>query len=396
MFLILAVAGILAALAVVVGQASSLSWTGKMPVLRAGVSPAPDGTAALLARYYPPRNSGGKNAPLTDESPLKIVPNPDGPGFVPDYRALKQIENGAEQRAAKPGFKPVGPDKYVRPVFPGTFSEALHVRTGNAANVAHFAKLRDAEERKDHEQFGKMLDDVSAMPVGANAQSKASVSGDGTLVYQDAFPGCDVAYRASALKTEEYIIIKSGDREIGSSRAGTAPQGRSLVAGGGSPRNTAPTEHPSPDKGVRGVCGGNTAAPSGACASEVADNQGLPPLAMNERASGPAQTASFKTFSWNLDVPPALKPRLTPAQTIEFVDKHGVPRLRINAPEGKDADGKLRRVGSGGGPAQGAGSRAARQEAAPVSCAQGENDHLGQGFLRPAAAHPVGVGHPAA
>ncbi|MCY3023829.1 MAG: PKD domain-containing protein [Planctomycetota bacterium] len=45
------------------------------------------------------------------------------------------------------------------------------------------------------------------------------------------------------------------------------------------------------------------------------------------------------TFSWDLDVPAGLKARLSPAQTIEFVDSQGVPRLRINAPEGKDAAG---------------------------------------------------------
>ena len=38
---------------------------------------------------------------------------------------------------------------------------------------------------------------------------------------------------------------------------------------------------------------------------------------------------------------------MTPAFTIELCDSGGVPRLRINAPFGKDADGKLLRVGAG-------------------------------------------------
>ncbi|HYG73401.1 MAG TPA: Ig-like domain-containing protein, partial [Planctomycetota bacterium] len=49
-------------------------------------------------------------------------------------------------------------------------------------------------------------------------------------------------------------------------------------------------------------------------------------------------------FTWDLHTN-GLKPRLTPGHTIEFCDEHGVPRLRINAPEGKDAAGKFLRAG---------------------------------------------------
>ena len=60
--------------------------------------------------------------------------------------------------------------------------------------------------------------------------------------------------------------------------------------------------------------------------------------------SEPDTRNSRLTFSWSLDTH-GMKARLTPAHTIEFCDAAGVPRLRINAPEGKDASGKLLRAG---------------------------------------------------
>ncbi len=57
------------------------------------------------------------------------------------------------------------------------------------------------------------------------------------------------------------------------------------------------------------------------------------------------EAASQRTFAWDLEIH-GLKPRLTPAHTIELCDDAGVPRLRINAPVGKDANGRVLREGS--------------------------------------------------
>ncbi|HYF48853.1 MAG TPA: PKD domain-containing protein, partial [Planctomycetota bacterium] len=51
-------------------------------------------------------------------------------------------------------------------------------------------------------------------------------------------------------------------------------------------------------------------------------------------------TESIRRFSWSL-AGGELQPRLTAAHTIEFCDADGTPRIRINAPEGKDANGRL-------------------------------------------------------
>ena len=130
--------------------------------------------------------------------------------------------------------------------------------------------------------------DVSAVPVNANLQSCGEIASDGSLIYRNAFgPGIDVAYRCEAIKTEEFIIL----RDV------TSDGWR--VTGNGDDRavQSPVTRHASP-----------------------------------------------VTFSWDLHAN-GLKPRLTPGHTIEFCDAQGVPRLRINAPEGKDADGKLLRGG---------------------------------------------------
>jgi len=219
---------------------------------------AVDETAALLAKHYPQRTRGDLANRPTNETPLRFVPNPNGPGFVVDPRTLAQIEKDARERLKHPGWHPIKPEMYVRPVLPQRFAEPVQV-----ASQGHT---------------------VGARPVGANAASAPRVTRDGSLVYPDAFPGCDVAYRCSALKTEEFIVIRWGGRAVGLSGE----------------RNS-------------------------------------------EQLS--AQNSALRTFTWDLDVPPALKPRVTPAHTIEFVNFKGVPRLRINAPEGKDADCTLLRAG---------------------------------------------------
>jgi PKD repeat protein len=141
------------------------------------------------------------------------------------------------------------PAKVVEVQFPLNFSEAVRVRSGEV--------------------------DVRATPLGASANSVAEAQNDGSLIYRDAFPGCDVQYKSSLYKTEEFIIVR--------------------------------------DKS-----------------------------ALTDPANETGE------WSWQLDLgngASALKPRLTPAHTIELCDKAGVPRLRINAPDGKDADGRLLRAG---------------------------------------------------
>jgi PKD repeat protein len=54
--------------------------------------------------------------------------------------------------------------------------------------------------------------------------------------------------------------------------------------------------------------------------------------------------SALTRWTWELDTH-GLTPRLTAASTIELLDASGVPRLRINAPDGKDAEGKLLSAG---------------------------------------------------
>ena len=56
-----------------------------------------------------------------------------------------------------------------------------------------------------------------------------------------------------------------------------------------------------------------------------------------------ANEGRTRTFSWNIrtnSTGTPLRVRLTAQHTLEFCDNQGVPRLRINAPEGKDASGR--------------------------------------------------------
>src|SRR6185369_1206111 len=94
----------------------------------------------------------------------------------------------------------------------------------------------------------------------------------GCLIYRDGFPGCDVIYRTTDFKTEEFIVIRQPEQS----------------------------------------------------------------------------DAEIMTFNWLLELGAGagrLTPRLTPMHTIELCDLMGVPRLRIDLPEGKDADGRLLRAG---------------------------------------------------
>ena len=190
----------------------------------------------------PPISTTGKiNTPAVRTSSTGIPTKPESriPHLIatPDGFTLAGV---VEETRTGPGWKSLA--KPVIPTFPKSFAEAVRVRSGIA--------------------------DVGCTPVGGNTESKGKLSADGSLVYEEAFKGCDVQYRCGALKTEEFIIVK------------------------------------------------------------------------NEQ--------SKMEWSWDLDLGNGdreLKPRLTSANTIEMVDGNSVPRLRINAPEGKDASGIVLRSG---------------------------------------------------
>ena len=125
---------------------------------------------------------------------------------------------------------------------------------------------------------------VTATPEGANPDARGELAADGSLVYRDAFANCDVVYRCGTYKTEEYLVI----RDEPAAQTASAPQAPQLKT----------------------------------------------------------ENSKLKTFRWSFSVPGRpLTPRLTPAHTIEFCDEAGVPRIRINAPEGHDAAGKRLRPG---------------------------------------------------
>jgi len=201
----------------------------------------------------PPLKRGGRGGEF-----LRIAATPDG--FAPCSAGF--------QPAPDPNSHWKNPAKPVEPAFPKNFSAPVRVRSGIA--------------------------DVRAIPLNANAASVGEIAADGTLVYKNAFEGCDVQYRCTPLKTEEFIVVK--ERTEG--------------------------------RGLRTEVTAAGASHSGS----VTQSSVLGP----------------QSFSWSLDTgsgDSALKPRLTPAHTIELCDTAGVPRLRINAPEGKDANGKLLRAG---------------------------------------------------
>ncbi len=187
----------------------------------------PAGTEAVIARLATPRTPPARE----NEQVLRIQPSSDGRTFAPDLRLLA-VDPQSRWKRPEP----------VEPVFPREFAGAMRVRSGVA--------------------------DVRARPLSANPGSVARIESEGNLIYRDAFEGCDVQYKCSRYKTEEFIVVKS---------------------------QQAP-----------------------------------------------------RTWSWELELgsrESALAAWLTPAHSIELVDANHIPRLRINAPDGKDAAGKLLRAG---------------------------------------------------
>ncbi|HYG75948.1 MAG TPA: PKD domain-containing protein [Planctomycetota bacterium] len=214
------------------------------------------------------------------------------PNTPPKYQPIAATRDGFEPPADmqklidNPGSRWKNPAKAVQPVFPKSFAGPVRVRCASA--------------------------DVSAIPIGANLQSSGEIAADGSLIYRDAFgPGIDVAYRCEAIKTEEFIVI----RDVARASAREAASRGSVVTG---------------DEWR--VTGGNSARATAVL-----------PLSSEERGPG-GEVRAVTQFSWDLQCG-GLKPRLTPGHTIEFCDEQGVPRLRINAPEGKDVAGKLLRAG---------------------------------------------------
>jgi len=140
-----------------------------------------------------------------------------------------------------PNSRWTSPAKPVDVVFPRRFSEPVAIKSGDA-----FAQC---------------------VPLNANLNSHPEVMDDQTLIYRDAFTGCDVKYRSSMYKTEEFIVVKD---------------------------------------------------------SSALDANGI------------------ATWSWDIQTQyegRRLKPRLTQMHTIELADEQDVPRLRIEAPFGKDSTG---------------------------------------------------------
>ena len=89
-----------------------------------------------------------------------------------------------ESRPARPGWYSLA--KPVIPFFPKSFADSTRVKSGNA--------------------------EVSAKPVGGH-DSAGVIAGDGCLVYNEAFAGCDVKYKCSENKTEEFIVVKTNSRK---------------------------------------------------------------------------------------------------------------------------------------------------------------------------------------
>jgi PKD repeat protein len=210
--------------------------------------------ALIFSRRDEQRSGAASIASQQEMAPFELTPrlaSTASPEFLPIRASTDGQTYSAkiEQPVRDPRNRWHNPAKVVEVSFPRNFSEAVRVRCGVA--------------------------DVAARPVGGSATSCAETNADGSLIYRDAFPGCDVQYKSSLYKTEEFIIVRDKSALL-------------------DPEN------------------------------EIAE------------------------WSWQLDLGSGdnrLKPRLTPAHTIELCDNAGVPRLRINAPDGKDADGRALRAG---------------------------------------------------
>jgi hypothetical protein len=190
--------------------------------------------AALVAKYYPApvnqesvrtkvqriqANANGTFSPVIEIPAAKVADS------LPTERrkAMQARANREAKKLAERGVKPLFPANYNKPV--------------RVESIGYCA---------------------SASAIEVNNASVGTVV-DGNLVYPNVYDGCDVAYRCTAMKTEEFFVVHD--------------------AGNGT-----------------------------------------------------------RKFQWQIAAD-ALKPRLHALGVIEFLDTKGVSRMRINVPEGKDADG---------------------------------------------------------
>jgi len=141
----------------------------------------------------------------TSTPPLASQPRPASVARVVDFPRIASATPTAPEAfcrivATPEGFAPLielptadplnrwkNPAKIVSPVFPKQFAGAVRVKSGTA--------------------------DVSATPLDAKSGSAGEIADDGSLIYKNAFDGCDVQYRCSAYKTEEFIVVKTSSSQ---------------------------------------------------------------------------------------------------------------------------------------------------------------------------------------
>ena len=198
---------------------------------RAELPPSPADTLATLELAYPAGH----------QFDSRIRRNLDG-SFAVEHRDTTATPAEVQAQVLPLRNLMNDPRSHVNAHFPAYFAQASRVESGGVG--------------------------VYARPLGASQRSVGELGSDGTLLFMNAFDKCDVAYRCSPLKTEEFLCLR---------------------------------------------------APGGAA-----------------------------SWAWDLDLHAAgiaLHPRLNAAGVIELLDASGSARLRIDAPEGKDANGRALRYG---------------------------------------------------
>src|SRR5689334_4049601 len=133
--------------------------------------PAAKQAVAKRAQAIPiAAESSSPSITVNSASGPKIIATPDGFTLSGVHRVLQS-----------PGTRMMNLAAPVIPEFPKSFAAPMRVRSGMA--------------------------DVTATPVGAR-DSAGRIEADGSLVYSNAFEGCDVRYCCEALKTEEFIVVR--------------------------------------------------------------------------------------------------------------------------------------------------------------------------------------------
>ena len=210
-----------------------------------------------LAGEVRPSLRASRPRSMAGEAPLPIIATADS--FAPVIEMPPDDQKSRWKSTAKP----------VLPTFPKNFADAVRVVSGVA--------------------------DISSRPVNARADSTGKIVGD-TLVYENAFDGCDVSYRCSAMKTEEFITVRTAGFQPASDAdevAGKMPalrrtagfqpavsvlasERQPLIARGGSPWTTGPLAPLEPCEGRPSVPH-SSGALNRANDNKSRDDQGLPP-----------------------------------------------------------------------------------------------------------------------